>query len=297
MRITFNTNLADMQAAIAAAAEDMATHQRELSTGRRLNAASDDPAAACAAIAEHTEMSALDQYTASSESVGSRLQVIDGALSELINQATAAQTAALSARGSTQKPAQLEAAGAQLESIRDSVVSIMNTKFRGTYLFSGNEPATAPYTKDGSTVSAYQGGSGVVRVDIDRQAAIQVGYSGDDVLKGSDSADLIQTLTDLAAAARSGDANALAAGSAALDAAFSRLTTVQTRVGNDMAQVDVRKQQLTTRRLSAQSRLSNLEDADLATAVSDMNRAEVAYQAALKAASSATRPTLLDYLK
>lgn len=297
MRVTFNTNMADLQQSIATAAADMARHQLELSTGRRVNAPSDDPNAACAAVTERTEMAATDQYQASADSASSRLSVVDSALSALVNQATAAQSALLSARSSTAKPAQIEAAASNLESIRDSVVSLMNTRFRGTYVFSGNNSTVAPYTTTGGTISSYQGGSGSVNVDVDRQTSVQIGFSADQILKGTDPKDLIRVLDDLATSVRSGDDGAMQAGTTALESAFARLTTTQTKVGNDMAQIDTQKQQLTARHLSSQARLSTLEDADLSKTVTDMNRADIAYQAALKAVANASQNTLLDYLK
>jgi flagellar hook-associated protein 3 FlgL len=297
MRVTFNTNLADLLQAISVASSQMATAQLQVATGRRLNAASDDPTAAQAAVSEHSQMAATDQYQATADSVSSRLSVVDSALSTLINQATSAQSAVLSARTSTATSVQREAAASQLESIRASIVSLMNTRFQGAYLFSGNNPTVAPYTETNGTVSAYQGGSGTVNVDIDRQTAVQVGFSSDQILKGADSKDLIQVLTDLATAVRAGDDTAMQNGATALDSAFSRLTAAQTRVGNEMDQLTLCQQQLIVRHLSAQTRLSTLEDADLATAATEMNRASVAYQAALKATASATQPTLLDYLK
>ncbi|MEI6668820.1 MAG: flagellin [Acidobacteriota bacterium] len=297
MRVTFSTNIVDLEHAIATAAADMATHQRELSTGRRINVLSDDPTAASAAIAERTEMAVTDRYKAAADTATSRLSIVDSSLTALINQATAAQSAVMSARTSTATPAQREAAAANLEAIRDSVVSLMNTNYRGSYIFSGNTPTVAPYTKTGSVVSSYLGGTGTVSMDVDRQASVQIAFSSDAILKGSDSKDLIRVLEDLAAAARDPNGSAaLQAGTAALDSAFARLTSVQTKVGNDMAQIDIRQQELTTRHLSSQTRLSSLEDADLSNTISDMNRASTAYQAALKAASTASHATLMDYL-
>jgi len=297
MRVTFNTNLADLKQAVATAAQDMAVHQKELSTGLRVSVPSDDPLGSSTIVAERTELAATDQYKAASDTAASRLSVVDSALSELINQTTTCQATLLSARGSTATAAQRESAATAIESARDAIVSVMNTRFRGTYLFAGNAPNTSPYTTNGNTVSSYQGGAGDVRVDVDRQASVQVGFSGDDVLKGADSRDLIQTLTALADAIRSGDTSTMEQGVTDLESAFSRLTTVQTRVGNDEAQIDTFKQQLTSRQLSAKSRLSTIQDADLSQAVTDMNRANVAYQAALKAISNATRASLMDYLK
>ena len=49
-------------------------------------------------------------------------------------------------------------------------------------------------------------------------------------------------------------------------------------------------------RIAAMSRVSTFEDANLAEAVSSMNRADTAYKAALGAVSTAARVSLLDYL-
>ena len=297
MRVTFNTNLADLQQAVSTAAQQMAVYQKQLSSGYRVTVPSDDPIAASAIVSEKSDLAASDQYQASADTATSRLTIVDSVMSELINQTTRAQSTALSACGTTVTDAQRAAAATTLESARDAIVSVMNTSFRGTYLFSGNDPMTVPYTTAGGVISTYQGGAGGVHVDIARQATVQVGFSGNDLLKGSDPKDLIQSLTDLAAAVRAGDQSAISQGTSALESAFSRLTTAQTKVGNDEAQLDTFRQQITASQLAGKSRLSTLQDADLAESVTNMNRANVAYQAALKAVSNATGTSLMDYLK
>jgi flagellin-like hook-associated protein FlgL len=64
-----------------------------------------------------------------------------------------------------------------------------------------------------------------------------------------------------------------------------------------LSAVDTHQEQLTTRRLSSQGRLSKIEDVDLAEAVSGMSRADTAYRAALSSANQASRPSLIDFLK
>jgi flagellin-like hook-associated protein FlgL len=50
-------------------------------------------------------------------------------------------------------------------------------------------------------------------------------------------------------------------------------------------------------KLSSTERLAKLESANMAEAITNMAHADAAYQAALGAVSSATRVSLLDYLK
>ncbi len=78
--------------------------------------------------------------------------------------------------------------------------------------------------------------------------------------------------------------------------AFDRATAAESRVGSDMNAIDGEKSRLEEMRLAAMTRVSKLEDANLAEAISGMNRADTAYKAALGAVSTATRVSLLDYL-
>jgi flagellin-like hook-associated protein FlgL len=68
------------------------------------------------------------------------------------------------------------------------------------------------------------------------------------------------------------------------------------RVGADMAQVDLQKSQLESRRLASSGRVAALENVDLAEAISAMQQSETAYRAALGAVGQGTRVSLMDYL-
>jgi flagellar hook-associated protein 3 FlgL len=297
MRVTFNTAFRDSTDAIARNANELAARQREVSTGRRIHSPSDDPSGTASAIGERAEMAVTDRYRQAADSVVSRLSVVDSALSELADQTTAAKVAAMSAQGSIVSPMQREAAASRLEGIRDAVLSAMNTQFRGTYLFAGNEATTRPYERIAGAITAYQGGDAPIMVDVDRQTAVAVGMAGDAIMQGSDSEDLFAVLDGLIAAARSGDSDALQTGIDALGRATGRIASAQAHVGTDLADVDAHKQQLDTRRLGSVARLSSLEDANLAESISNMTKADTAYRAALGAVSATQQLSLLDYLK
>lgn len=297
MRVTFNNSFNEASQALADTAAELARRQQEVSSGRRLLAPSDDPASASASSTERAELAVTDRYQQAADSVESRLSVIDVVLSTLVDQTTEAKVAATSAQGSVQNESQREAAAERLLSIRDAILSAINTQYRGTYLFSGNDSTTAPWTRTGATISAYQGTATAVEIDIDRQTAVQVAFDGNAILKGSDAQDLFAMLGDLAEDARTGDQQGLADGVAALDRTFERLTRTQGRVGADLAELDSRRQQMSARRLAGQARVSKLEDANLAESISAMTRADTAYRAALGATSTIARVSLMDYLK
>ena len=61
MRTTFNSTFINSSSDLSLTAAELAKRQREVSSGRRINAPSDDPAGVTNAIREHTEMAALDR--------------------------------------------------------------------------------------------------------------------------------------------------------------------------------------------------------------------------------------------
>ncbi len=297
MRITFNSLFRDSMRNITEASQSLVDAQKQVSSGKRVDRPSDDPAAAANGLANRAELATVQRYEKAADSVYSRLTVIDTVLSDVVSKLTQAQSAVMSAQGTSQTPAQREAAAQNLEGVRMSLVDDFNASFNGAFLFGGAKSTTPPYSVAANgTVLPYAGSTTEVEVDINRRTAVTVVLNAQAITQGSAAADVFSTLTDAIAAARAGDSQALATAMTGLKEAFERATTAQSRVGNDMLSIDGEKLRLEEMRIAAMSRVSKAEDANLAEAVSNMNRADTAYKAALGAVSAANRVSLLDYL-
>lgn len=298
MRIAFQTGFRDAIADIQRTSEQMAAAQRQVSTGRRIDVPSDDPSATTGAIGERSTLGAIDRYVRSADSVTSRLSVIDTVLSEIVSKLSAAQTAAASTIGNTASPEQRTAAAQDLASIRDQLVEDLNTKFGGVFVFAGTASTTKPFTQNpDGTVNAYQGNSSTVSVDIDRAKSVQATFDGQALVQGSDSTDVFTVIENLRTAILASDTPNIENGFAALKRAFDRATGMQAQVGSGEKAIEDQKSRLTTERLGVSARLSKFEDANMAEAISAMNRAEIGYRAALGAAATIRRVSLLDYLQ
>lgn len=297
MRITFNSQYRDAAAGIEAASERLIDLQRQVSTGRRIQKASDDPAAASAVVTERAQLAQVEQYSRAADSVSSRLTVVDTVLSDLIQKITAAQSMAMRARGSTKSADEREAAAQELIGIRAALLDDMNASFRGSYVFAGAAATTKPYSVGGSgAVSAYAGSTVEVSVEIGQDRAVTVGFNGDTITKGTEVKDVFAVIDDLVTAARAGDNDGLGTGIDALGRAFTRATTAQMRVGVGMNAIEGEQLRLQALRLAGTERVSKLEDADLPAAISGMTQADTAYRAALGAVGTAARVSLMDYL-
>lgn len=298
MRITNNATFLRSAADLERASERLADWQQQVSSGRRVNAPSDDPAAAAAGVRERDQIAVQDQYSEAADSASSRLTVIDTVMSDILLRLTDARTAILSAQGSLVTPAQREAAARELESLRDALVSSFNTSFRGTYPFAGSAGTTPPYQRlpDG-TVVANAIDQTPVRLDIERNTTVQITYSADAIARGGDAADLFQHLDQAIAAVRAGNATDMHAASEGLQAVFGRTTAAQSLVGASMRAIEAQQGRVGALRRASETRVADLEAANLAEAISGMNQAEAAYRAALGAVSTNGRISLMDYLR
>ena len=298
MRVTFGAANRLAEEGIAQAAERMVEFQRQVATGVRVAKPSDDPSAAASAIVERGAVASFEQFTQSSDSAESRLRVADSVLSDLIDKLSAARTVVLSVQGSTASDSQRDASAQELRSLREAVLEDLNSAFGGTYLFAGAAGTVRPFEKDaGGTVQPYAGATLEVETDIDRGRSVAVSFDGSAIAQGTDPADVFAAFDDAAAAAVAGDGAALTAAFDALSRAFERATQTQSRVGTGLRAVADQKLKHGESVRASEARISTLQDANLAKAITGMQQAETTYAAALGAAARSARASLFDYLK
>jgi flagellar hook-associated protein 3 FlgL len=298
MRVTFNSQFRDSQASIEGATERLIEAQRQVSTGKKLNKVSDDPSGASTAVAERNALSAVEQYERTSENIGSRLTVVDSVLDEIISKLTEVQTVAIAGRGTPKTQVERDAAAEKLRGLKAALLDDMNTSFHGTYVFSGASSTTQPFTVGGGgVVNAYAGSATELDADIGDGRSVTMAFDGNVIAQGSDPQHMFDELDALVTAVSTGNEANITAGLAAMQRAYQRATGAQSSLGNDMNEIDTQKLRLQQMRLSTDERLSKLEEANMAEAITAMTHAQSAYEAALGAVSTATRVSLLDYLK
>lgn len=295
MRVTFRTAYGGNEY-LEAPSSQLATARQQVMSGKRVQKASDDPAAMQRSVEGRGEIGALETYSRTADSALAKLTTIDTVLSAVVDKLTQAKVSTQSVQGSIANQGQREAAALTLEGVRDSLVADLNTSVRGAYVFAGSQSTTVPYTRVAGSWT-YQGNATTISVDIGPGQTVDVALDGQALAQGSDTANILNELESLIVAVRANDQAGMAAGSAAIDRAFERATRTQSSVGVDELGIDERKLQITSARLSVVTRVSKDEDADLAMAISEMTRAQTAYEAALGAIGATSRTSLLDYLR
>jgi len=297
MRTTFNSLYRNTQRDLQRTANDFARAQHATSSGKKTQRVSENPADAALGLHARAGVRALDQYRKTADSAESRLLVVDTVLSDVIRTIESAQTRAAAGRTTVATPDQRAAIALEVEGLRDALFAAVNTSYRGIYVFGGSQTTAAPYTKVGTTVSPYQGDANTVSVDVSRTASVAVSVDGGAMLQGGAAQDLFATLDELAADIRNGNLTGIDARLGELDAAFHRVTQVQSRVGVTLSQLPAEQQRIDDLRRAGESRRAQAEDVNLAEAISEMTRAQQAYEAAIAATGNNQRLSLLNYLR
>jgi flagellar hook-associated protein 3 FlgL len=267
---------------------------QELSSGQKLNSPSDDPAAVASLVSIRTESSSVTQYLSNISSLKGSLQVADSALSSVVEELTSAESLGVKGASGTLTSANRQALAEQVQGIQQEMLQLANTSYNGEYLFSGTA-TTQPYVADSTSASGvtYKGNSDIDSVEISEGQAMPINLPGSQLF--SDSANnVFQSLQDLYTALENdGD---VSSATTEVQNALSYVTTQRTFYGNSLDRLDNAQTFLTSEQTQLSTQESDILDADMAKAVTDLAQTETTQTALLSAGAKISQLSLFDYL-
>ncbi|MCL4720759.1 MAG: flagellar hook-associated protein FlgL [Gammaproteobacteria bacterium] len=160
MRIASSLYQLQWLSAIRRQQADLAVTQQQVSTGKRVNTAADDPAGVAQALLLQQGLDRLANYGVNAETARRRLALEEGALAQAGDALNRVRELALQAANSTQTDESRAAIAAEASELLKSLLNIGNAQDgEGRYLFAGNRVLERPFTLAGSV--QYAGDSGV----------------------------------------------------------------------------------------------------------------------------------------
>lgn len=154
------------QNGIARTQQELLKVQNELSTGRRLSVASDDPGDAAVVQQLQKTLEQRESYLTNLQRAQSHLGEVDSTLGHLGDMLQRAQTIASANVGSASTDDERQGAAAVVESIYNEAVSLANKQFQDVYLFGGDRATDPPFVSEGGGVK-FVGSSRVLANDYD----------------------------------------------------------------------------------------------------------------------------------
>jgi flagellar hook-associated protein 3 FlgL len=267
---------------------------QEVSTGRKLNAPSDDPAGMAMLIENQAGQSDCDQFQQNITTLLSSMQTADSALNSVTTALSQAISLGVAGAGGTLSASDLSAISGEVSGIQSQVLSLSNSTFNGSYLFGGAKTSTPPFvlSSDDPSGVSYHGDSTVTQVPVGDGISIAANKPGDALFTSG--TNVFGALQDLTTALSNG--TGIEAATEELRGAFDKFTSQRVSYGTAMQQLNAENDFQSNNKLQLQSQENNLSGVDMATAISRLTNAENARNATLEAASRIGQTTLLNYL-
>jgi flagellin len=301
------TNISALRAANAstAASQSLSQSMERLSTGKRINSASDDAAGLAITNSMTSQIKGMNQAIRNANDGISLAQTADGALDEVTNMLQRIRELAVQSASGTYSDDDRKNMQEEVGQLTSQITSVLqNTQFNGVSLFSvGTPPAgttdgTAPTTD--TTVS--------IQVGTDGTSASQVSIN----ITRLDISKMHATAADTAAAAGNFDVSNSATGTNAsngfanaqttigsVDSMLKTINTVRAGLGASESQLHSAVNNLTNNVTNLTSARSGIQDADFSAETTNLAKAQILGQAstAMLAQANQSQQNVLKLLQ
>ncbi len=271
----------------------------ELSSGLRVGSLSDDPAAATQSLRLDGTIAGIDTFVQTASGVSSRLQMTDSTLGEVVSQVTSAISLAVGAANGTLNNANLDSIAQQVTSIRDNVLSLANSSYQGSFLFSGSQGTTTPFSLNTTTTPAttnYQGDSNVQTIVTPGGQKIQISLPGSSIF-GSGSSGVLGVLNQLVSDLTSGAPTAnISADSSALTDALGTVSTERSVLNNSLSTIQSTSTYAQTQEAQLKVQQGSLVASDPAAVATGLQASQTQYQALLSVITALQQDNLFNHL-
>jgi flagellar hook-associated protein 3 FlgL len=292
MRVTDGMRYDSLLLDMSRAQDRVLKAQQQVSSGKKVSSPSDNPAAATDILRLNSENTEGDQYARNLGFAQSKLQVTDGALDNIEQMVERARTLGQLSFGNTG-----DSSGyvAELNGLRDQLISSANTTYASRFIFGGSMTTSAPFTKNPDSTVTANGNSQDMPLQVSRSLTLQTQVSGVDLFAGS--VNVFDVMSNLTAAVQAGDKPGIDAQVKKLEQFSDVVSTARTKVGSYLNLATTANDGLTSSKLSRQTQLSQEEAADLAASISELSMSENGLQATFAVGARISQLSILDYLK
>ena len=297
-RVSLETFVNTTLANVLKSTSNMSKLQEKISTGKKINRPSDDPAGARKILSLRSEDFRLDQYASNISTATKSLDFNASALqstSDIMNRITELTMQGVSS--STDQNGKSIIAN-EINSLLESILQTGNSKRLDRYTFAGTETTTVPFeaTRDSSgNISAvtYKGNRETIEYNIGAGINATVNQPGDKIFMKTKLFDTIisirDNLSDGAVTFATNELNNL-------DESSKNILNAIAEAGSISKTLELSGNRITDTKLSLQEVLIETESADIASLVVKLTEQQNIFEASLASGSIIFRTSILDYL-
>lgn len=270
--------------------------QERISSQKRVTKPSDDPAAFGQMVLGKAGLAEAEQYLRNIQFASARLDAADGALVQVSTLLGRIKELAVGARSETKTAGDRSHIAQEVRQLHRQLLQLANSEINGQALFAGTKTDLSPFVLGVGDDVTYQGNNETQSIQVGTNETTQVTVPGDEIFTGP-TINVFDAIRDLLSALENNDSAGIEAGIGAMDDALTQVADAQGRIGAMANRVESTSMMLGQVRDVLTTVISQQEDMDLAKAVSDLARQQVAIQATAEAASRLFESSLLPFLK
>ncbi|MDW8107758.1 MAG: flagellar hook-associated protein FlgL [Armatimonadota bacterium] len=292
MRVSTYWQFYRMERATEQGVERMTRWQQRVATGKRIEQPSDDPVGSVHVLAIRQQVAEIEQYGRNIREARLFLQATEQAFADVGELLHRTRQIITQGANDTNDAQAREALAREVREIKKRLLQIANQRPDGErYLFSGQTVHRAPLVIVADTAT-YEGDGNPMLVNIAPNRLIPMNFSGARL------ANLYNKLTEVENRLLTGDAARLSVEDLRDIEAFQQeFHRYRGEVGVRLRELTQYEQMHTTRRDQLLGNLADIEEVDLAEAISQLKQAELSYQAALQVFTRVQSANLFDFLR
>jgi len=281
--------LADLQKNLSA----MYNVNEQLSSSKKVNRPSDDPAAMARIVGYRATLSSIGSYNSAITSAKSYLQSMDSALNNLADLIQRGSELAISGANGSLNANDRLAWAKEASGLVDSAMGIANTRVNDRYIFAGYASDQPPIDANGN----FQGDSNRFDVAISQSINVAVNLPANEFFSSGGSPDnVMPALTALKTALETNDTPGIQTALGNLNAALEKVSQAQAEIGGRLNKLDAQEKYLADNEETTKTYLSSDQDADLAAVVSEFQQRQTALESLRTVSQKIFSSSLFDFM-
>lgn len=263
-----------------------------LSSGKQISKPSEDVSIMGRSMDYKVTLNELNQYRKNIDEADAHLGFADSVMSVMSTTLTRAKELAIQGSTDTLSNEDRAAVAEEILIMRDSLVSLSNSKYRNRYVFSGFKTDSVAFDASYN----YQGDSGEINVLIDRDSTMSLNMPGD-VIFGDGASSTMGMFDQFYNDLVNGNLTGIQGAIDSIDNALDSAANVRAELGVKLRYLDDQRSALTDRDYNIQTLLSGTEDADIAETVTEISKTELALESLRAAGAEALSKSLMDFIR
>ena len=280
--------------------------QAQIATGKQILNPSDAPDQAAMMARIKATIARQDNYSKALDTVQARLDLESTTLSSASDVLVRIKELAVQVNNGSQGTVSRAAIATEMQGLRDQLLSLANSRdTTGNYIFAGSKVSTPAFQADVTGAVSYQGDQTRMNIAVGDQRQLPLNRPGtnafvrvvrtdtDGVSSGTG---FFQAVDDLITAVKNNDKSVMQRGLTEMDALHSGVVLAQADSGTSMKVVEQQGIMLDDTKITLKTALSKVEDLDMATAITQMQKQMVSLEAAQASFAKISQLSLFKYI-